>query len=810
MKKYVDPASDLGSLLLTVEKPGRYIGGEYGLMAKKNALLQTVIAFPDLYEIGMSNRALRIIYNNLNLIDDISCDRVFAAAPDFETVLRNNKLPIYGLETGINPGQADVLMFTLGYELGITNVLNILDLAGLAIRSSARQPADPIVIMGGPCVSNPLPYSEFIDFFWIGEAEDGFFDLMKEVRDLKKRGGDQTEIKKLFMSHPSIWSPGKTEAVRAVYSGFGTGNNEAAVYPVPVLKVIQHQGAVEIMRGCPNGCRFCHAGFWYRPMRQKDAACVQAEVSSFVNDGGYNEISLSSLSSGDYCGISDLIDNLNAQFSRQRVSFQLPSLKLSSFSLGILEKISEVRKSGLTFAVETPDELHQLSINKKASLEDAINIIKEARGKGWRGIKFYFMIGLPLSEEQTQTGESVQTEEQAIVEFLTKASAQTRMHFSINLGTFIPKPHTPYQWAGQISEETAKQKLQYIRDRLKPQGHKIGIQDPFVSVLEGIISRGGSDICALIEAAWQNGCRMDAWGEYLKKEIWEQIIKSNASLAEATLAQKAMDKPLPWNFIKSGIADNFLKKENSRSQSAEFTLPCIENCKHNCGVCNNRNKITENIIQANVNSAANSAAPASAALHKIIFSFTKEGRAIFYSHLDLLELFYMAFTRSGISVNYSSGFNPLPVFEIVSPLALGISSAGEIAAVEIPQAMDPCLFMEKLNKKLITGVTINTAQVFNIPVNQKKYSLSSQVWGSVYENINGGSDIIAFKDEKKYRQDKASLNIFNNNSYWGIKRLAVLAKDPRDPRAPKDPQKGISFFEAFGYLYPGRIIKPGN
>ncbi|MDR0312315.1 MAG: TIGR03936 family radical SAM-associated protein [Treponema sp.] len=823
---YVNPLHDLGELLLTVEKPDRYIGGEYGLLAKKEAPFQTIIAFPDLYEIGMSNNAMRILYNSINRIEGISCDRVFAVAPDFESLLRKRNIPLYGLETGISLKSACLIMFTLGYELGITNVLNMLDLGGIPIRSADRKEEDPIVIMGGPCVSNPLPYSAFIDCFWIGEAEGGFFELLKEVRNIKGRGGERQDRIKKMLSHPSVWGQGKKEAVRAIDLNFGTGEIRKTVFPVPVMKVIQHHGAVEIMRGCANGCRFCHAGFWYRPMRQKNASLIQEEAAAFINEGGYREISLSSLSTGDYCGLGDLVDALNHKYKKRNISFQLPSLKVSSFSLGLLEKISEVRKSGLTFAVETPEDYQQLSINKTVTLESVIAIIREAKKIGWRGAKFYFMIGLPLdSENSTEAiNNGSISYEDAIVNFVLTAAKETGMHFNINLGTFVPKPHTPYQWAGQLDEDAAFNKMNYIRERLKKRGHKVGIQDPFISVIEGIFSRGDESIGALIEEAWKQGCRLDAWTEYLKRDTWRELLLSYKTQIDSIMQPRDINSPSPWDFINSGISKAYIKIQNELSLKREITLPCEKNCTHPCGLCNDNKKvqIVKNIIQPETTMKDNksrsntefhgddsknelpnivSYISAKPSTGRIIFSFCKEGSAVFYSHLAIMELFSMAFTRAAIPVACTKGFNPLPVMEIVSPLAVGILASNEIAMIElITQSLplgahiDPETFLERMNSVLVSGIRINKAIGISVPFGEKKHSLSSRLWGSLYEDqISNKSEYILFKEEKKYRLDK----IARDGSLWGLRRLEVLARNPN-----ADEDTGISFFETFGRLYP--------
>ncbi|MDR0375305.1 MAG: radical SAM protein, partial [Treponema sp.] len=541
-RRYINPL-DFGKQLLEVEKPVRYVGGEYGRLARKDAALQTVIAFPDLYEIGMSNQALRVLYNRLNSIDDISCDRAFMPAPDFRAFLKCGAIPLYGLDTGVALGDVDALMFTLGYELGITNVLAMLELAGIPLLADERKENAPIVIMGGPCASNPLPYARFIDVFWIGEAEAGFFELMERIAALKMAGAGKAAALELMASHPSVWTGDRRAPVRrAVDAGFSRREANAAVFPIPNMKVVQHHGAVEIMRGCPNGCRFCHAGYWYRPMRQKQAEIIEKEAAEFVKEGGYHEISLSSLSSGDYNGLEALIDRLNAVHAQDHISFQLPSLRVSTFSLPLLDKISRVRKSGLTFAIESPVDSWQMMINKEVSRDTVVNILLEAKKKGWRGAKFYFMIGLPvkMAMEDSEEGVlgTVAEEEVEIVDFTLEVARRTNMHFNVNVGTFIPKPHTPFQWVKQLDEETSRRKLEFIRSKLQPLGHKVGVQDAFISVIEGVLSRGDGRVGEIIEDAFNKGCCLDAWSEYLNKEAWRATFQEHKTLVEEILDEK--------------------------------------------------------------------------------------------------------------------------------------------------------------------------------------------------------------------------------------------------------------------------------
>ncbi|MDR0759238.1 MAG: TIGR03936 family radical SAM-associated protein [Treponema sp.] len=814
---FVDPMKDLGKHLLEVEKPARYTGGEYGRLASqkgmRNAALKMAVAFPDLYEIGMSNQALRILYNRLNQIPGLVCDRVFTPAPDFEALLGDKGIPLYGLDTGIRLRDLDILGFTLGYELGITGILAVLALADIPLRSAGRTGQDPLVILGGPCVSNPLPYAPFVDACWIGEAEGGFFTLAEELAEMKKRGEGRAALLARLVSHPSVWAPGKTAVRRAVDAAFASGEHQAAVFPIPGMKIVQHHGAVEIMRGCPNGCRFCHAGVWYRPMRQKDARVVLAEADAFIRSGGYREISLSSLSTGDYRYLDALLEKLNRIYGPAHVSFQLPSLRVSTFSLPILEKISAVRRSGLTFAVETPVDAWQFAINKEVSRDSVIAIIREARKNGWRGAKFYFMIGLPVAGLKGGTGH----EEEEIVAFIRDVAHKTGMNFNINAGAFVPKPHTPFQWAAQIDEDTAREKLEYIRRSLKPQGHKVGIQDPFISVLEGVISRGDERVGDLIEEAFNRGCRLDAWDDYIKRDVWRGIFEKERSLVKAILGKKEADDPLPWNSVSSGTGLHFLAEEAARSSASRATPPCAQSasqaCEHPCGVCPGWGKVIENGTELdpppettnpelpfikqggawdeNV-PGGNKRDPAT---YRVLFSFAKSGPAVWLPHLAVIEVFSMALQRADIPVQFSGGFNPLPKLDFASPVSIGVFAQGEIATLDTDGFFDALSFAECLNSQLPEGFKVNQAFNVYIPSGTKKHSAASLLWGFAYEPSPDSGlrepALVPALEEKRYRQGRLD----GGESLFDLKRKSVLAKSRENPKEPS------SYFTVYRALY---------
>ncbi|HPG96861.1 MAG TPA: TIGR03960 family B12-binding radical SAM protein, partial [Rectinema sp.] len=609
---FIDPLRDIGEALFEVQKPARYTGGECGAFPSIDPLdsrLRIALSFPDLYEIGMSNNAIRIIYSMLNeQRSALVCERVFSPAPDFEHLLIEKQLPLYTLESGIPLNKVDVLAFSIGYELLATNILAIMDRGWIPLETKKRGEKDPIIIAGGPAITNPLPFAQFLDAVWIGEAEEGFTELMLRLAKLKSNGATRIEKLKALALHSSIWIspflqelgiPTKKKVKRAIYQDFYR-TAYTSNFPYPVINPVHSHGSVEIMRGCPNGCRFCHAGYFYRPQRSKFPSIIKKEVEDLIIKQGYTEITLSSLSSGDYPDIIGLFNDLTALWSKYNVSFQLPSLKVDSFTLPLIEKISEVRKSGLTFAIETPLDSWQCGINKHVPLEKIKAILHEAKLKGFKSAKFYFMIGLPVAERGNG-------EEEAIINYLNNIASIEHIAIHVNIGTFIPKPHTPFEREEQLSEYESLKIIKNIRKNLRSTKNiEISYHSPFLSVLEGLISRGDESIGEIILYAYKKGARLDAWEEYIDPDIWNNALKNyNSKRGEGAwqrfLARRDENENLPWNEISFKISSKWLKNESKKAKSNQLTLICNDNCTNRCGVCDNKNSIVSyNILYKDI------------------------------------------------------------------------------------------------------------------------------------------------------------------------------------------------------------------
>lgn len=589
------------SILYQVTRPARYTGGEWNSVIKNwdKTALRFALCYPDLYEIGMSNMALPILYDILNRQPDVLAERVFAPWTDMEAALRAAGIPLLSLESKRPLKDFDVIGFSLDYELTYTNVLNILDLAQLPVLASARDDSHPVVIAGGSCCLNPEPMSDFIDFFVIGEGEEVLPELVDSLRLWKKEKASKKELLHEVAKIPGVYVPGfykvEYQSDGLVKSITPTATEAKAVIErrivaklpppvtkpvVPYIEVVHDRGAVEIQRGCTRGCRFCQAGVIYRPRRQRPQSEVIKAVGELIANCGYDEVSLVSLSSSDYPRIEELVASLVRDY--KNLALSLPSLRIDSFSVKLMEALPSRRKTGLTFAPEAGSDRLRRLINKGTTEAEILETAAAAFARGWRSLKLYFMLGLP-----TETMADIEATIQLVAKIRAagKGTKGGMPQVRISLSTFIPKPHTPFQWVAQESEEQLSAKHELLKQGLRRKGSHLSWSDPRISLLEAALSRGDRRLGKVIHDAWKSGSTFDAWGERFNYPNWlDAFAKSGLEPAFYAHRERSLDELLPWSHIDAGVSLDFLKREYQRSLKGEATPDCREQPCHACGL----------------------------------------------------------------------------------------------------------------------------------------------------------------------------------------------------------------------------------
>ena len=599
-------------ILLKIEKPARYIGNEVNsVMKNKNEVdIRFAMCFPDVYEIGMSNLGMMILYNMFNQREDVWCERLFSPWPDLDKVMREKKIPLFALESQEPIRDFDFLGITIGYEMCYTNILQVLDLSGIPLKSADRGEDFPIVIGGGACAYNPEPLAPFFDMFYIGEGETVYDALFDAYKANKKAGGSRKDFLLAAAKIPGIYVPSlyevtyKEDGTIASFAPTADGVPEkvqkqliidmekeyrAVEAPVvPHIKATQDRVTLEIQRGCIRGCRFCQAGMIYRPTRERDVETLKESARIMLKNTGHEEISLSSLSSSDYSQLKELVNFLIEEFHGKAINISLPSLRIDAFALDVMSKVQDVKKSSLTFAPEAGSQRLRDVINKGLTEEVILHGAGEAFKGGWNQVKLYFMLGLPTETEDDMKGIAhlAQKIAETYYEVVPKEQRKGKVQINVSTSFFVPKPFTPFQWAPMYTEQDFVEKAKVVKNEVRAQLNQRSIRynwhEPDVTALEGFLARGDRRCADVILKAYEKGALYDAWTENFDYDIWkEAMAECGVDMTFYTLRERSLDEILPWDFIDTGVSRRFLEREWQRAKEGVVT----ENCRQKCSAC---------------------------------------------------------------------------------------------------------------------------------------------------------------------------------------------------------------------------------
>ncbi|MEW6376354.1 MAG: TIGR03960 family B12-binding radical SAM protein [Thermodesulfobacteriota bacterium] len=743
-------------VLSLVSRPVRYLGQEVNSIKKdlSQVRLKFCLAFPDVYEVGMSHLGIQILYHLINGKKGVACERAFAPWVDMEKVLREKKFPLSSLESSIPLHQFDIVGFSLQYELCFTNVLNMLNLSNIPFFSKERDERFPLIIAGGPITFNPAPVADFFDTMVIGDGEEVVLeicDLALQWKEAKARKEDLlkslSQLEGVYV--PNIHAEGQTIRKRIVSDLNHTPFPTCPI--VPYMKVVHDRLSLEIARGCKRGCRFCEAGFIHRPYRERSPKVIEEILNASLKQTGYEEISLLSLSAGDYISIGPLLSRLMDRFESKKVAFSFPSLRIESVVGYLAEEVKRVRKTGFTIAPEAGTERLRRVINKEMDEGVLFQGLSDLFSKGWKNIKLYFMIGLPTEKEEDLKG---------IIDLSRKISSigeRQKIHPNINVSvsTFVPKPHTPFQWEAQIPLEEMKEKLRFLREEVKRNHLRFKWQDPYLSSLEEVFSRGGQDLSQVLVEAHRLGCRFDGWSDQFYYPLWKEAFEKAGIATDLHTRKKGFEEGLPWSFVETGIESAFLWEEFQKAQREESSPSCMGRDCQRCGICDGK---TVRVRESHPDEIGplkrmeRERIRKKGIREKVRLRFRKVGEIRFLSHLELAHLFYRASKRADLPLCHSEGFHPMPRIIFATALPVGVESLLEIVDMELEGRITPSEVMERLNQALPQGIEILEAEEVLLSSSSSSLLRRSVYWISLDHLLSKEEAITRMKEALEKRE----------------------------------------------------------
>jgi radical SAM family uncharacterized protein/radical SAM-linked protein len=714
-----------------VGRPGRYAGNEVNLVVKPNPELRFLLCFPDLYEIGMSNLGLRILLHVLGRDPRIGPDLAFAPWPDMESFMRRERIPLYGIGSGRKAADFEILGFSLQHELQYTNTLNMLDLAGIPVRSADRGEGDPLVVAGGPCAFNPEVMRDFIDAFAVGDGETVVVEMAGAVREGLRSASGRGECLRRLAALEGVYVP---EVHGRPAPGSIRRRVESALRPedfpfppvVPLIPITHDRLTLEIMRGCTRGCRFCSAGMTMRPVRERSVESAEHLARAGISASGWDEVSLVSLSSSDYSGLEALVGRLTSALGPARVSISLPSMRPGTFNEELARLIASTKKTGLTFAPEAGTDRLRRAINKDIDEGELYATVETAFRHGWDAVKLYFMVGLPGETDEDIEGLIAMVRS---VEAIGRVFGK-RKRITVSLSPFVPRPHTPFQWERQETPEGVLRRINYLRRQLSGRRLKLKWRDPYMARLEGLLARGDRSVGRLVECAWRSGSRFESWTDQFRPEIWDSCLEGSGVEAFRILGARDPAEPLPWDYIFPGVSPDFLRRERRRAESGRATPDCRTAECTDCGAC--ADEITSRYAGAELTGPAGlRTGPSRQDEHiaiRIRVRYAKLDDMRLTSHLDVGRCIQRGLRRAGIPVCFSSGHTPHPRVAFGPPLPLGMVGESEYFDVQMWRVPRED-WLVRVNQVLPSGLQLLEAQL----VAARARSLTSLVTAGAYE-----------------------------------------------------------------------------